>query len=130
MNYNRVILAGRLTRDPELKYLADGTAVTNIDLAVNKIWFDKNKQKKESTVFVRCSVWSKQAETVCQYLKKGSGCLVEGELQAEEWEKDGVKHKTLSVRASKVQFTDSKPATDKPQQDTDNAQEDGNSIPF
>lgn len=104
-NLNRVFLIGNLTRDPELKYVPRGTAVSNLGLAVNNRYKDQNGELKESTCFVRIVVWGKQAENCNQYLSKGSPIFVEGELQSRSWEsQDGQKRSVIEVRARRIQF--------------------------
>lgn len=101
---NKVFLGGNLTKDPELRYTPSGMGVTDIRLAINRIYLDRNNEKHEETTFVDIVVWGKQAETVCQYLKKGSAVLIEGALQFDSWEKEGQKHSKIRVKASRVQF--------------------------
>jgi len=104
VSLNKVFLGGNLTRDPELRYTPSNTAVTNIGLAINRNYLDRNNQKVEETTFVEVVIWSKQAENVCKYLKRGSPVLVEGALQFDSWEQDGKKRSQIKVRASNVQF--------------------------
>lgn len=102
---NRVFLIGNLTRDPELKYIPGGTAVSNLGLAVNNRYRDQSGELKENTCFVRVVVWGKQAENCNQYLSKGSPIFVEGELQSRSWEtQDGQKRNVIEVRARRIQF--------------------------
>lgn len=107
VSLNKVFLGGNLTRDPELRHTPSGIAVSDIRLAVNQVYMDKNNQKQEETTFVDVVVWGKQAETVCQYLKKGSGLLVEGALQFDSWEHEGQKRSRIRVKASRIQFLSS-----------------------
>lgn len=80
--YNQVTLIGHLGNDPEMKYTPSGVAVTSFNVAVNKNWVDSTSgEKKEKTIWVRCSAWRKQAETVSQYLTKGSRVMVVGEIE-------------------------------------------------
>lgn len=105
MNYNRVILAGNLTRDPELKYLPNNTALCEFGLAINRKWRDANGNAKEDVCFVDCAVFGKQAETFNQYMSKGRPVLVEGRLKFDSWEgKDGSKRSKLSVTVESFQF--------------------------
>src|ERR1044072_842442 len=91
-SYNRVVLLGNLTRDPEVKYLSSGTGVTEIGLAVNRTWFDqKTNERKEETTFVDVTLWGRQAEVAGEYLAKGAPVLIEGRLKLDQWEKDGQK---------------------------------------
>ena len=110
-NFNKVLLIGNLTKDPELRYTPQGTAVVNLRLAVNRRYRDKNQELKEETCFVTAVVWNKQAETCNQYLHKGSPLLVEGRLQSRSWEDNsGQKRNVLEVRAERVQFLGKAPA--------------------
>lgn len=108
--FNRVILAGNLTRNPELRYTGKGTAVTTMGLAVNRKWRDESGAEKEETTFVDVETWGKQAEVACQYLKKGSRLLVEGRLKMDSWEQDGDKRTKLLVALEAMTFLDSAPA--------------------
>jgi single-strand DNA-binding protein len=103
-SYNRVILVGNLTKDPELRYTPSGTAVANLRLAVNSTYKDQSGQKREETCYVTIVVWSKQAEICNQYLKKGRPVLVEGRLIYRSWEAEGKTRSLLEVRADRVQF--------------------------
>lgn len=104
-SFNRVFLMGNLTRDPELRYLTNGTAVANLGLAVNRRYRAQDGELKEEVCFVRIVVWGKQAENCSQYLNKGSGIFVEGRLQSRSWEtEDGQKRSVMEVRADRVQF--------------------------
>lgn len=101
---NKVFLIGNLTRDPEVRFLPSGKAVADIRLAVNNKYKLASGEEREETCFVAVVVWGKQGEACGQYLSKGSPLLVEGRLQYEEWEKDGVKHNRLRVVADRTQF--------------------------
>ena len=104
-NFNKVLLIGNLTKDPELRYTPQGTAVVNLRLAVNRRFKDRNQELKEETCFVTAVVWDKQAETCNQYLHKGSPVFVEGRLQSRSWEDNtGQKRYVIEVRAERVQF--------------------------
>ena len=97
-SFNKVILIGNLTRDPEVKHLASGVAVTEIGLAVNRTWFDKQaNEKKEEVTFVDVTLWARLAEVAGEYLSKGKSVLIEGRLQLDQWEKDGQKRSKLKV---------------------------------
>lgn len=110
-NFNKVILIGNLTKDPELRYTPQGTAVVNLRLAVNTRFRDKNQELKEEACFVTVVVWNKQAETSNQYLHKGSPVMIEGRLQSRSWEDNsGQKRSVLEVRADRVQFLGKAPA--------------------
>jgi len=104
-SFNKVILMGGLTRDPELKQAASGIKVADLSLAITEQWKDKNGESQESTCYVDIVVWNKQAELCCQYLSKGRQILVEGRLQLDEWtNQQGEKRSKLRVRADRVQF--------------------------
>ena len=107
---NKVFLAGNLTRDPEVRYLPSGMAVAEMGLAVNERYKDSTTDEwKEKAVFVDLVAWGRQAETVKDYLSKGSGILVEGRLQLDQWEtKQGEKRSRLRVNVSRLQMLDSK----------------------
>ncbi len=102
---NRVFLIGNLTRDPELRYTPEGTAVLDLGLAVSREYTRKDDEKKIEVCFIDVVVWRRQAETCHQYLSKGSPIFVEGRLQLDQWEtSDGVKRSKLRVVANRVQF--------------------------
>lgn len=104
-NFNKVILMGNLTKDPELRYTPQGTAVVNLRLAVNRRFRDRNQEQKEETCFITAVVWDKQAEVCNQYLQKGSPIFIEGRLQSRSWEDNsGQKRSVIEVRAERVQF--------------------------
>lgn len=86
MYLNKTILIGNLTRDPELKALPSGIKVASFSLATNRVWKDKDGKKQEAVEYHNCVVFGKQAETISQYMKKGSSLLVEGRLQTRSWE--------------------------------------------
>ena len=110
---NRVILVGRLGRDPELRYIPSGQAVANFSIATNERWRDKDGTNQERTEWHRIVVWGKSAENCAQYLQKGRTVYVEGRLQTREWEdKEGVKRKTTEVVAQTVQFLDGRGGAD------------------
>ncbi len=104
-DYNRVILVGRLTRDPQVRYTPSGTAVADLSLATSEQYKNRAGEQVEQTCFVDIVVWARQAETCGEYLSKGSPVLVEGRLQLDKWEnKDGETRSKLRVRADRVQF--------------------------
>jgi len=104
-SFNRVLLMGNLTKDPELRYTPQGTAVANLRLAVNRKFKSKTGELKEEVCFITAVVWNKQAETCNQYLHKGSPLFVEGRLQSRSWEDaSGQKKSVIEVRAERVQF--------------------------
>ncbi|MBI4981748.1 MAG: single-stranded DNA-binding protein [Candidatus Omnitrophica bacterium] len=104
-SFNKVLLMGNLTKDPELRYTPQGTAVANLRMAVNRKYRDRNQELKEEVCFITAVVWNKQAETCNQYLHKGSSVFVEGRLQSRTWEDAaGQKRSVIEVRAERVQF--------------------------
>jgi single-strand DNA-binding protein len=106
-NFNKVILMGNLTRDPELRYTPSGMAVCDLNMAINRRFRTQDGQDHEDTCFVSVTVWGKQAESSGKYLSKGSPLMVEGRLKYDTWEKDGQKHSRLTVVAERVQFLSS-----------------------
>lgn len=107
MNVNLVILAGRLTRDPELRHTDGGTAVTEIPLAVNREFTTSDGTRKKETCFTDVVLWARKAEVACQYLKKGMGIYVQGRLELDQWQSpDGKKRSRLRVVADQFQFLD------------------------
>lgn len=105
MNLNKVMLIGRLTRDPELRTTPGGASVASMGLATNRTWTDKNGQKQEDVSFHNIVVWGRQAELVSQFLKKGQMAYVEGRLQTRKWQdKDNQTRWTTEVVADRVQF--------------------------
>ncbi len=104
-SFNRVILVGNLTRDPELRYIASGTAVTDIGLAVNDRRKNANGEWVEETTFVDVTLWGRTAEVASEYLSKGSPVLIEGRLKLDTWEdKDGQKRSKLKVVCDRMQM--------------------------
>jgi single-strand DNA-binding protein len=104
-SFNKVILLGNLTRDPELRHTPAGMAVCNFDLAVNRTYTTRSGERKEETCFITVVVWDKQAQTCAEYLAKGRQVLVEGRLQHRSWEtQDGQKRTKHEVVAERVQF--------------------------
>ncbi len=110
-DFNKVILLGRLTRDPELRYTPAGSPVCNFDLAVNRSYTTQAGERRDEVCFVTIVVWGKQAETCAEYLKKGRQTLVEGRLSQRSWETpEGQKRSKHEVVADRVQFLDARPA--------------------
>ncbi len=110
-SYNKVILVGNLTRDPELRHIPSGTAVTDLGLAVNRTWTDRNtNQKNEETTFVDVTCWGRTAEIACEYLRKGRPVLIEGRLQMDEWndKETGQKRTKLKVVCDSMQMLGSR----------------------
>jgi single-strand DNA-binding protein len=107
-NFNKVILAGNLTRDPELRYTPQGTAVARFTLAVNRTWKSESGESKEEVSFIDVDAWSRQAEVIAQYVKKGRPLLVEGRLKQDTWEDKNThqKQSKLKVVLESFQFID------------------------
>jgi single-strand DNA-binding protein len=105
-SYNKVLLMGNLTRDPEVRYTPKGTALANLGVAVNRVWTTESGEQKEEVTFVDIEVWGRQAETAGQYLSKGRPVFVEGRLKLDSWEdkESGQKRNKLKVVAERVQF--------------------------
>ena len=113
---NKVLLIGRLTKDPELKYTSSGTAVTELRLASNHT-YKVNNEKREEVCFVDVTLWGRSAETVKEYMSKGREILIEGRLQFEQWEsQDGQKRSKHRIVADRFQFIGSGGREQRPQQ--------------
>jgi single-strand DNA-binding protein len=110
-SFNKVILMGNLTRDPELRYTPKGTAVAKLGLAVNRNWTSESGEKKEEVTFVDVDVFGRTAENVAQYMRKGRPILIEGRLRLDQWDdkQTGQKRSRLGVVAETVQFLGSPP---------------------
>jgi single-strand DNA-binding protein len=108
-SFNKVILAGNLTHDPELRYLPKGTAVAQVRLAVNRVYNTESGEKKEEVTYVDVDAFGRQAEVISQYLKKGRPVLIEGRLRYQTWEdkQTSQKRSKLSVVLESFQFLDS-----------------------
>lgn len=108
-SFNKVILAGNLTRDPELRYTPKGTAVCKISIAVNRTYTSDTGEKKEEVTFVDVDAWARTAEVIAQYLKKGRPILIEGRLKLDQWDdkQSGQKRSRLGVVCENFQFLDS-----------------------
>ncbi|MFA6325376.1 MAG: single-stranded DNA-binding protein [Candidatus Paceibacterota bacterium] len=106
MYLNKAIVIGNLTRDPELRALPSGIKVCSFSLATNRVWKDKNGAKQESTDYHNVVVFGRQAETVAQYMKKGSSILVEGRMQTRSWDdkNSGEKKYRTEIVADRTQF--------------------------
>jgi len=105
-SFNKVILMGNLTRDPELRYTPKGTAIAKLGLAVNRVWKTETGETKEEVLFIDVEAFSRQAETIGQYLKKGSPILVEGRLRLDTWDdkQTNQKRTKILVAAENVRF--------------------------
>lgn len=107
---NKVFLMGRLTFDPELRRTPSGTAVTELRMATNRSWAGRDGDRREETLFIDVTVWDRQAENCCQYLRKGSSIHVEGSLRMDTWDDKttGEKRSKIRIHADRVQFLDSR----------------------
>lgn len=106
-SFNKVILMGNVTRDPEVRYTTGGSAVTEIGIAVNRFWTDRNtNERKEETTFVDVTLWGRTAEIAGEYLGKGRPVLIEGRLQLDQWEdrETGQKRSKLRVVGESMQL--------------------------
>jgi single-strand DNA-binding protein len=112
--YQKLILIGRLGRDPEMRYTPDGTPVTSFSVATDRVWTDTNGQQQKRTVWFRVTAWRRQAETSNQYLTKGSLVYVEGELAEPKpyQSRDGEWRASLDVRAWTIKFLSGRGATE------------------
>ncbi len=109
-NFNRVIIAGNLTRDPELRYTPKGTAIARIGMAINRTWKNEAGESQTEVTFVDVDAFGRQAEVVAQYMKKGRPLLVEGRLKLDQWEDKNThqKQSKLKVVLESFSFIDSK----------------------
>lgn len=108
---NRVIISGRLTRDPELRYTPSGKAVCNLSLAFNRRYKDASGQWQDDTTYINVVCWMKIAELVNRYLHRGSPVLVEGRLESRSWESEaGQKRTVIEIRADRVDFLERPPS--------------------
>lgn len=113
---NQVMLVGRLTESPELRYTSNGTAVSDITLAVNRYYRDMNDERQEETSFILVTVWGRQAENCCEYLSKGSQIAMTGRLKQDKWENDsGEQRSRLKVVANNIRFLDASAEGEPPQ---------------
>ncbi|MBN2308814.1 MAG: single-stranded DNA-binding protein [Candidatus Hydrogenedentes bacterium] len=105
---NKVFLAGRLTRDPELRYLTSGTPLCKMGLAVSRMYKTREGERREETVFINVTAWRGTAEYCGEHLKKGRPVLVEGRLKSDEWEdkNTGQKRTSIEVQADRIQQLD------------------------
>ncbi len=110
-SFNKVILLGNLTRDPEVRYTPKGTAVTELGMAVNRVYTAENGEKREETTFVDVTLWGRTAEIAGEYLKKGRPVFIEGRLQLDTWDDktSGQKRSKLKVVGEGLQLIGSRP---------------------
>ncbi|MEM1221225.1 MAG: single-stranded DNA-binding protein [Verrucomicrobiota bacterium] len=103
-SFNKVILLGNLTRDPELRVTANGNSICKLGLAVSRAYSTKDGERREETTFVDIDAFGKQAEVISKYMRKGRPIMVEGRLKLDQWESDGQKRSKLSVVLENFQF--------------------------
>lgn len=103
-SYNRVILVGNVTRDPELRYIPSGSAVVELGLAVNDRRKNQQGEWIEETTFIDVTLWARQAEIASEYLTKGAPVLIEGRLKLDTWEQEGQKRSKLRVIGERMQM--------------------------
>src|SRR5213078_1643008 len=110
-SFNKVILLGNLTRDPEVRYTPKGTAVTELGMAVNRVYSTEGGEKREEVTFVDVTLWGRTAEIAGEYLKKGRPVLIEGRLQLDTWDdkQSGQKRSKLKVVGETLQLIGSRP---------------------
>ena len=105
MNFNKAILIGRLTVDPQLRTTSSGQSVTTISIATNRVWTNKAGERQEDVQFHNVVIWGRQAEIVNQFLKKGSLAMVEGRLQTRTWtDNQGQNKRTTEIVCERIQF--------------------------
>lgn len=104
MNLNKAIIAGNLTRDPELRYTPSGAAVAAFAIATNRAWNDGDGAKQEEVEYHNIVVFGRQAEVAVEHLQKGQLALVEGRLRTRSWDQDGVKRQRTEIVAERIQF--------------------------
>ncbi len=102
--FNKVVLMGNLTRDPELRTTPNGQTVCSFSLAVNRTWKNAQGEQQEAVDYVDCNIWAKPAEIINQYMRKGSGILVSGRLQQRSWEQEGQKRSKVEVVVEDFNF--------------------------
>jgi single-strand DNA-binding protein len=102
--FNKVILMGNLTRDPEVRTTPSGQSVTSFGLAVNRTWRGADGNQQESVSYIDCTAWAKTGEIIAQYVQKGRPLLVSGRLEQRSWEKDGQKHSKIEVIVEDFNF--------------------------
>lgn len=110
-SFNKVILAGNLTRDPELRYTPKGTAIAKLSMAVNRRWTGEDGQTRDEVTYVDIDAFGKQAEVISQYLRKGGGLLAEGRLKLDQWDdkQTGQKRSRLGVVLESFTFIGGRP---------------------
>jgi len=106
--FNKVILMGNLTRDPEVRATNSGQSVTSFGLAVNRTWRGADGNQQESVSYIDCVAWGKGGEIIAQYIQKGRALLVSGRLEQRSWEQDGQKRSKVEVVVEDFNFVDSR----------------------
>ena len=102
--FNKVVLMGNLTRDPELRSIPSGSQVASFSLAVNRTWKNANGEQQEAVDYIDCNAWGKPGEIITQYMKKGSAILVSGRLQQRQWEQEGQKRSKVEIVVEDFNF--------------------------
>lgn len=111
-SFNKVILMGNLTRDPELRVTANGNSICKLGLATSRVYTTKDGERREETTFVDIDAFGKQADVISKYMRKGRPIMVEGRLKLDQWESDGQKRSKLSVVLESFQFLGSRDDND------------------
>lgn len=117
---NKVLIIGNLGKNPEIRQTQDGRSVANLNIATSQKWVDAKGKTNEETEWHFVTVWGKMADNCAKYLKKGQSCFVEGKLQTTQYEKDGIKKYSTTIRADNVQFLTSK--SEQKDQEEDNVE--------
>ena len=134
MNYNKIIIGGHLTRDPELRYLPNQTQVVEFGIATNRKWTGQDGQKSEEVLFVDCVMFGKRASTIREYCSKGDPLLIEGRLKLDTWQaQDGTNHSKHRVIVDNFEFLGTGERRDKGQQNSQPEPpvvDDKNEVPF
>ena len=130
-SYNRLIMLGNITRDPELSYTPSNTAICKFGIATNRKWKDKDGNGREEVCFVDCAIFGKSAETFNQYMERGSSVLVEGRLQLDRWEdKDGGKRSKHCIAVDNFTFMGGGEKKSEPAKQDSRPAPSGDEIPF
>lgn len=119
--FNKVILMGNLTRDPEMRTTNTGQSVTNFGLAVNRSWRGADGNQQESVSYIDCVAWGKAGEIISQYVQKGRPILVSGRLEQRSWEQDGQKRSKVEVVVEDFNFIDSRGGSSSGSDDNQNS---------
>ena len=121
---NKVIILGRLTKDPEVRFTQSGKAVCKLTIATSKQWVDKNSHERvQKSEFHRVTVWDKIAENAGKFLVKGSEVYVEGELQTSSYEKEGVKHYVTEIQSNDLRYVSTKATNEKLKENSGNQEQ-------